>query len=393
MQKADDATRKAQRLRLQRLLWGFITQLCLLLILGIAAYMNFIEPVRVVHVAAAVSALNAGYLACIRTGINLRFRDPSLTGAQVMLSLLPAVYAMYYLEEPQVRVAVVLMATVGMLFATLAYGTRQLLWLAGYHVLAYTLTVAALMAWAPERIHPAAEIPVVFAYAIVLVLIALLGSFIAGLRRKLHHRNQELHRTMAELQELATRDPLTRLPNRRAVMEHLAHEASRAERRTPLHQSLCMCMADVDHFKRVNDEHGHQAGDDVLCAVGEALRGTLRQGDFVGRFGGEEFLLLFPESTREGAKAAAERVRAAIEGMRVAELPGHDGITISLGVAVHRPGASMEATLQRADQALYQAKAAGRNRVILAEPHAEGEGGEAPAPPDDIAAAPHDPGD
>lgn len=381
MQQADDATRKAQRLRLQRLLWGFTSQLCLLLILVSAAFTGFIEPTRVIHVAAAVLVLNTGYLVCIRTGINLRVRDPSLTGVQVALSLLPAVYAMYHLHEPQVRVAVVLMATVGMLFAALAFDTRRLLWLAAYHVLAYALVTAALMVWAPERVHPPAEIPVIFAYAVVLILIALLGSFIAGLRGKLRHRNQELRRTMAELQDLAARDPLTRLPNRRAVMEHLAQETSRAERRDPANQRMCVCMVDVDHFKRINDGYGHQVGDRVLCAVGDTLRGTLRQGDFVGRFGGEEFLLLFPESNRQGVRAAAERVRDAIEAMEAPDLPAHERVTISLGVAIHPAGDSLDATLQRADRALYEAKAGGRNRIVVAE-SVPGDGSTgAPSPP------------
>ena len=358
---------RAQALRLQRLGWGFAVQASLFLILASATAMGHLDVSRLWHYGAVTLILNASYLVIIRTGWNLRLRDPSLTGAQVMLSLPAACYAMYYLQEPQLRITVVLMATVGMLFAALAFDTRRLILLAAYHVLMYVLVILALIQWAPERITPSVEITVVVAYSVVLLLIALLGSFIAGLRHKLRDRNRELKAAMVELTELATRDPLTRLPNRRAVMEHLAHESSRAARRTPLQQSLCLCMADIDLFKDINDTYGHQAGDNVLCAVSDTLQNTLRQGDFVGRFGGEEFLLMFPESTREGAAVAAERVRSAIAALRIDDLPPETQVTISLGVAVHRPGDTVDDTLRRADRALYAAKEGGRNRVVVAE--------------------------
>ena len=361
-----DESNKAQALRKQRLGWGFAAQACLFLILTSAAVMGHLDTSRLWHFASATLLLNAAYLLIIRTGLNLRLKDPSLTGAQVMLSLPPACYAMYHLEEPQLRITVVLMATVGMLFAALAFDTRRMILLAAYHVLMYGVVILALIQWAPERIDPRVEITVVFAYSVVLLLISLLGTFIAGLRHKLRKRNHELREAMAELKELATRDPLTRLPNRRAVMDHLAHESSRAARRTPVQQSLCLCMADIDFFKHINDTYGHQIGDHVLCAVSSTLQTTLRQGDFVGRFGGEEFLLMFPESTREGAAIAAERVRTAIESLHVDDIPPETPVTISLGVAVHHPGDTADETLRRADEALYTAKEEGRNRVVVA---------------------------
>ena len=223
--------RKAQALRQQRLAWGFAVQVCLFLILASATTMGHLHASRLWHFGIATLVLNSAYLVTIHSGLNLRLKDPSLTGPQVMLSLPPACYAMYHLEEPHLRITVVLMATVGMLFAALAFDTRRMILLAAYHVVLYVVVILALIQWAPERIDPSVEITVVFAYSVVLVLISLLGTFIAGLRHKLRKRNQELKEAMAELTELATRDPLTRLPNRRAVMDHLAHESSRAVRR------------------------------------------------------------------------------------------------------------------------------------------------------------------
>jgi diguanylate cyclase (GGDEF)-like protein len=163
---------------------------------------------------------------------------------------------------------------------------------------------------------------------------------------------------------LATRDPLTRLPNRRTAMVQLERELGRVDRRRQHNDGLCIGLLDIDLFKRINDRFGHQAGDEVLRRVGTTLCEAMRQGDFVARFGGEEFLLILPETGPAGANAAAERIRDAIECMVLDELPAAVAITVSIGLAVHEPGKRIEETLGLADQALYQAKHLGRNRVV-----------------------------
>src|SRR5690606_5758465 len=152
------------------------------------------------------------------------------------------------------------------------------------------------------------ELVLFIAYSVVLTQVAFLGRFIAGLRKTLREKNASLMKTMAELEELATRDPLTRLPNRRTAMHQLERELMRSERRSSGEDGLCLGLLDVDNFKRVNDEHGHQVGDEVLRLIGETLSDTMRSGDFVARFGGEEFLLILPDTGLEGGQAAAERL-------------------------------------------------------------------------------------
>lgn len=365
MEKTVDSISRAQSLRLQRTLWGFFAQLCLLLALASTALAGFMDPIRVVHVGLMNVALLIGYVGLIRSGTNLYLDDPSMTGAQVMLSLLPALYAMYHLQDPQLRVAVLLMATVGMLFAALAYDTRRLLWLAGYHVAAYLLLIGALALWAPDRLNIRAEGPVILAYALVVTMICLLGGFIAGLRHTLRQRNTRLEIALAELQELATLDPLTRLPNRRAALEQLNTENERARFQKTDTPTFAVGLVDVDLFKQVNDTYGHQTGDMVLCRIGDALRSSLRQGDFVGRFGGEEFLLVLNSSTAEEAEQAVERLRQTVMTLPVPELPDDYGLTVSVGVTLHAADDTIESTLSRADQALYAAKDAGRNTTVL----------------------------
>ncbi|GAB4256084.1 sensor domain-containing diguanylate cyclase [Deferrisoma sp.] len=169
-------------------------------------------------------------------------------------------------------------------------------------------------------------------------------------------------RSLEQLRELATRDPLTGLWNRRAFLDRLTAELSRA-RRYP--SPLALLLADVDHFKRVNDRHGHPAGDQVLRAVAGTLRSLARETDHVARYGGEEFAILLPNTDETGARALAERIRKALEAEEIPWEGRTLRVTASLGLGVAQEGDDTpDALISRADQALYAAKETGRNRVV-----------------------------
>jgi len=168
--------------------------------------------------------------------------------------------------------------------------------------------------------------------------------------------------SMDELATLATTDELTGLHNRRSLMQRLRFEVARTRRfRTP----LAAVMIDVDHFKRVNDEFGHQAGDEVLAAIGRLVRENVRVIDVAGRYGGEELCILLPNTPPDGARKFAETLRSRIEAqVHIAggrALP----VTASLGIGSfnHMDIDDADALLRQADSALYRAKANGRNRV------------------------------
>jgi diguanylate cyclase (GGDEF)-like protein len=357
--------RSAQRLRANRVLWGAAAYAVTGLIAVGCLFAGLLEPVRILHFAIAVVVITATFLAVIATGVNLKLRDPSMTGAQVVVSLWPSVYVMYHVAAPQARMPFLLMAMVAMLFGVMALDFRRLLLVGAVVLGSYLAMLGVLVARAPERVDLRVEGVVVFAYAAVLLQVSFLGSYIAGLRQSLKERNRALRAAMAELQELATRDPLTRLPNRRAVMMQLEREQARIQRRRPDQATPCVCLLDIDFFKQINDSHGHQAGDAVLRAVGSALASTLRKGDFAGRFGGEEFLILFPESSPVGALRAAERVRQAIARLEIPELAAGQRVQVSIGVAAHHEAETIENTLGRADRALYLAKESGRSQVVF----------------------------
>ena len=161
----------------------------------------------------------------------------------------------------------------------------------------------------------------------------------------------------------AATDALTGLPNARSAQHSLKRLVAHAgQHLTP----LAAVMLDLDHFKRVNDQHGHGAGDEALAALGELLRGTLRGTDFAARVGGEEFMLLLPDSDEDGAVALAEKLRVAVE--RISAPRVEQPLSASFGVAVYpRDAQDGQELLRAADRALYTAKRTGRNRVVVAE--------------------------
>jgi diguanylate cyclase (GGDEF)-like protein len=171
----------------------------------------------------------------------------------------------------------------------------------------------------------------------------------------------------ARLEDLASTDPLTGILNRRAFLRHLEDEFIRCQRASG---SFALLMVDIDHFKRVNDTHGHSAGDEVLCAAVQNLRDAIRGIDLVGRWGGEEFVVLLPGADEAAAHIVAQRIRLNVQrpallGDKLKHIP----ITASLGIALGGSDGSIEEILCRVDAALYRAKSAGRNCVIGPTPH------------------------
>ncbi|HKC26077.1 MAG TPA: diguanylate cyclase, partial [Thermoanaerobaculia bacterium] len=168
------------------------------------------------------------------------------------------------------------------------------------------------------------------------------------------------------LRVAATTDPLTGLANRAVLFERIALELARARRAS---RPLTLAVLDLDHFKRFNDEFGHIAGDRLLIATAQALVDSIRDTDLAARYGGEEFVVVLPDAATVDALACLERIRAAVAEARVSGAKG--GTTVSIGVAVYdpavRPNVSVTALLRQADAALYQAKARGRDRLVVAE--------------------------
>ena len=165
------------------------------------------------------------------------------------------------------------------------------------------------------------------------------------------------------LRRLATTDPLTGALNRRHYMELMVREQRRAERYNAV---FSVMMVDIDHFKRVNDTHGHQVGDQAIQAMTQACVKALRPTDLLARYGGEEFIITLTHTDAAGAARVAERLRESVSQIELATEHGVLRFTISVGVSTFYKRSLLEEVIARADQALYQAKSSGRNRVCLA---------------------------
>ncbi len=187
---------------------------------------------------------------------------------------------------------------------------------------------------------------------------------------RLKRTERAIEAALLEAQDQATRDALTGLHNRRFVEMVLPSELARAQRHEV---PLSLCVLDVDHFKQVNDRHGHPVGDLVLVRLATAMQRMRRVSDTCARIGGEEFCLLLPHTGARSAEAAAERVHRVVRALRFEEVPDLR-VTVSIGIATTsepiEPGGSYEALgrqlLARADGALYEAKRSGRNRTVSA---------------------------
>ena len=193
-------------------------------------------------------------------------------------------------------------------------------------------------------------------------LIGLLGFYVLIVGIPVGYFWMTSSRLYANQELLARTDSLTGLLNRRGLEDQAIREIGRSRReRTP----LAVLAIDLDHFKSINDKYGHEIGDAVLCSVAKALTSAMRGHDFVARLGGEEFIVILSNTNRENALITAERLRLSVAALRIPVRLNHLTFTASFGIAVLHPGDTLEDALRRADQALYAAKLAGRNRIVL----------------------------
>lgn len=180
----------------------------------------------------------------------------------------------------------------------------------------------------------------------------------------IHKEYQRRLRAESEAEEMsrvAITDPLTRIMNRRGITVGLLDAMAHAERyRTP----LTVAMVDIDHFKEINDTYGHEAGDRVLKNVAEILSDALRMPDKVGRYGGEEFLIVLPHTTLAQGSKIVERIRASVSKKIFDQGAKKAHVTISVGVTQFKPGEDLEQLMSQADKAMYDAKKGGRNLVV-----------------------------
>ena len=308
------------------------------------------------------AVLVVGY-AMLRSGWSERFRDPSLTVWQLSMGVIAVNWG--YLICGPMRTSALFPIMVIFAFGAFSLRWRQIAFITVLAV-ASLVTAVVLRARFPQWVPAGGEVdPLrvdinnILMILVVLPALAVIAARLSALRQKLHDQREALARALADVERLAVGDELTGLPNRRAISAAAAHAIALSDRRVA---PCCIALLDIDHFKSVNDDLGHAAGDDVLRGFARLARAQLRDTDVLGRWGGEEFLLVMPCLDDDGVSAALERIRVAVR--QDPKAPRR--VTFSAGIARHEPGEPMESLLARADGALYAAKRSGRDRSVFA---------------------------
>ncbi len=363
----DPAEQKAQTLRIQRFSLAAVSYLVggvLLLAVSVlgSGEIPLTPAVAAVFVALVVVA-NLGFYVLFRSGGNLRFRDPSLTIPQMAFGIALITYLIYFAGPYRGLLSIFYLAV--MTFGLFHLNTRQLLGISAYTVACFTLMAVLLKLRHPETVSFLDLFAQLAVISGLLPWFAVLGGHISTLRRRLVEGNRRLEQALEQIRQISIRDDLTQIFNRRHLMDLLMHQKAIADRGQ---YRFSVCMLDLDYFKRINDNHGHLAGDQALRVVAEILHEQVRVGDILGRYGGEEFLVLLSETTLMGAVETAERLRQQIERNSAEHMPHKLPVTASIGVTEYAPGESIETALGRADRALYRAKGAGRNCVRMEPP-------------------------
>lgn len=304
-----------------------------------------------------------GFFLILRSGVNKRFNDPNLANIQIATGTILISYLMIFLGD--LRGSMLLLFPMGLLFGVFQLSMRSYLLHSALVLACYTVVLAV------EFHFRLSERPLTVQLVEWAALACFLGwlCVFAGYVRKLKEKLQERHSTlrlhqetlkgmMGQLQDLAATDSLTGLPNRR----HFIDESRRRIQLLGPGKTLGIALVDLDHFKHVNDTCGHAAGDEVLQGFARVASENLRGGDLVARFGGEEFILLLNNSDMVSLRHCLDRIRNAFSRTEFPCLPEGTYCTLSAGLTLIGPGDELEACISAADQALYQAKHAGRNR-------------------------------
>ena len=307
----------------------------------------------------------------VRSGLSQRLSsEPSLSLPQMLFAMLSITWS-YAITGPA-RGAVISIMIVVLMYGMFRMPARRA---HGLAVLGFVM-LASVMIWrsqtAPQRYALNQEMVHLFFTAIVLGAASTLAITVGRMRSRLAAQKQELREALALNRELATRDALTGLLNRRAMVELLGREHPRIERGQG---PLAVALLDIDLFKRINDNLGHGVGDEVLRRFAAILKAQLRAADALARWGGEEFLLLMPGTHLDDARLVLDRLRRAVHASdEFAAVAADLKVTFSAGLVEVGEGESQDAALERADRALYQAKERGRNRIEIGEGLAEAHG-------------------
>jgi diguanylate cyclase (GGDEF)-like protein len=351
---------RQQRVRLRQARLVLFIDIALVAIAWVGVWLGVLGAREVLAWSAFALTGAVAFVLVIASGFNLRFTsEPSLTLPQAILGVVSAVFA--YLVTGPVRGATLLSVVLAIIFGMFALAPRQVFRLCGIALGLLGLEMLLAATLAPDRFPPRIEAMHFLIMALMLPAVGVLTVQLSTMRKKMRDQRIALEEALAKNYELAAHDDLTGLRNRRSILEVIEIETKRSRRDGTF---LTFAILDIDFFKHVNDTYGHGGGDQVLKSFASSLTETLRETDFVSRWGGEEFLVVLPATTSAVAHMVIERLR-----IKLQETPFGCGdakvcVAFSAGIAQFDPSESSQQTIERADRALYEAKNSGRNRTV-----------------------------
>ncbi len=355
--------RPERALRLRRLMMAIYSYALMWLGTWLGAELSILDP-RTPHllIFGTLCALNGLFFIAIRTGFSERFHDPSLTMVQMLAGIVVITLLLHHARE--LRGAMLSLYLMMMTFGVFSLNRRQQVLMAATAQVAFTGLL--IYEWLRTPLQQILTLSLSQWSILLLILcwFVFMGGYIHNLQQQFRAQRVSLRQAHDRLARIAVRDELTGLFNRRHFLERLDEELMRHDRGGP---PVHLALIDLDHFKRINDNYGHRAGDQVLQRFATVAGQCLRRSDVLARYGGEEFVILFPQADYADCEAAITRLRERFAaepyrfdtGLRV---------TLSCGLAGHQRQESAATFIDRADKALYQAKAGGRNTLRRATP-------------------------
>lgn len=303
----------------------------------------------------------AVFFLMIRSGRNLRFAEPSLTVPQMVFAILCGAAA--YAIAGRGRGGAFPILMVIFMFSMYSLAPITVLRTSFFAVAVFGVTMLVMAHQKPAVYEPAVEWGHFIMIAIMVPAIAVLAGQLSRLRDRLRRQKKDIAIALARIQELATRDELTGLINRRHMLELMEQERQRGVRSG---QSFCIAIIDIDEFRQIQERHGHAFAEQLLRRFANEALNVIRISDLLSRWDGKEFLLMLSNTRASLGRLSLERLRERVHGLMI-EAPGEAlHMSFSAGVTEHRAGETVADTVQRAEQGLVTAKAGGANRVVLA---------------------------
>jgi diguanylate cyclase (GGDEF)-like protein len=355
------STDPKQRLRITRSLMATNVYILYLLLQVYAWWAGFMSASDVVLLTSAVLAYIAVCYATLRSGLNLRFKEPALTLPQVLTSI-TLIVGGYSLTGP-VHGAMLMLLALVLVFGIFNLKALPFKIVSVYTVVLMGIAMAIKVNTDPLQYPLKLEIAHFILMAAIVPTIAMLAVQFSSMRHKLQMQKNELAQAVNRIQLLATRDELTGLPNRRHMREVLTEHQQRLDRSG--HHRFCLALLDLDFFKRVNDTYGHGVGDEVLRHFAKEARSVMRDVDVMARWGGEEFLLLLVDTSPELAQIGIARIRDKLSTSPVAAGDTQLYVKFSAGLTGYWGTEALDTSIERADKALYAAKDQGRNCTVI----------------------------